>query len=72
MNRTAPSRALQVASRRSVPAVVLAIAGLTPLLTGCRVVGDIFKAGIWVGVIFCVGLVMIVAGLFMAFTKKRT
>ncbi len=32
------------------------------LLSGCAVVGDIFKAGVWVGVLAVVGLVVVVGG----------
>jgi hypothetical protein len=35
-------------------------------LTGCRVVGGIFKAGMWVGII---GLVLVVALIFWIFRK---
>lgn len=39
-------------------------------LPGCAVVGDIFKAGMWVGILAIVGLVVVVGGLFSLFRKK--
>jgi hypothetical protein len=35
-------------------------------LTGCRVVGGIFKAGMWIGII---GLVLVIALIFYIFRK---
>jgi hypothetical protein len=35
----------------------------TLTLTGCEVIGDIFKAGVWVGVILVVAVVAIIAWL---------
>ena len=35
-------------------------------LTGCRVVGSIFKAGMWIGII---GLVLVIALIFWIFRK---
>jgi hypothetical protein len=35
----------------------------TLTLTGCEVVGDIFKAGVWVGVILVVAVIAIIAWL---------
>lgn len=32
----------------------------TAVLTGCEVVGDIFKAGVWTGVVLVVGAVGII------------
>ena len=34
---------------------VLAIVAMT--LTSCEVIGDIFKAGVWVGILIVVGIV---------------
>jgi hypothetical protein len=33
-------------------------------LTGCQIIGDIFKAGVWVGVILVIAVIGIVAWLF--------
>lgn len=41
----------------------------TTMLAGCELVGDIFEAGVWVGVI----LVILVIGLvFWLFSRSRT
>ena len=50
---------------RSSAARFLALVALVvvPLgLSGCAVIGDIFKAGVWVGVVVVVGLVVLVGG----------
>jgi hypothetical protein len=39
---------------------VLAVLVLPFLMTGCELVGDIFRAGIWVGVLGVVALVALV------------
>ena len=41
----------------------LTAAMLTVLTSGCHLVGDIFKAGVWVGVVIVVALVAIVASI---------
>ena len=38
-------------------------------MPGCRVVGDIFKAGVWVGVLVVVVLVALVAGIARLATR---
>jgi hypothetical protein len=43
-------------------AALILVAGSA--LTGCRAIGDIFKAGVWSGVIVVVILVAIVGGVF--------
>lgn len=48
--------------RRSFP--VLASMLLSALaLAGCEVIGDIFKAGVWVGVLLVVGVVALIVWL---------
>lgn len=42
---------------------------LTPLLTGCELVGDIFKLGIWAGVIM-MGLLAVVVYAGFRFMKR--
>lgn len=50
-------------------AVHVAILGLAALvLTGCSVIGDIFEAGVWTGVI---ALVLVAAGIIFAISKFR-
>ncbi len=41
---------------------LLALVAVT--LTGCEVVGDIFQAGIWVGILAVVGIIALVLWLF--------
>jgi len=41
----------------------LVLAAMFALLPGCRIVGDVFKAGLWVGIVAAVFLVAIVAGI---------
>jgi hypothetical protein len=36
---------------------------------GCEAIGDIFKAGIWVGVIVVVGIVAVIGFVMMLFKK---
>lgn len=38
------------------------------LLAGCEIVGDIFKAGVWVGIIL---VLLVVGGLFWLMRKLR-
>jgi hypothetical protein len=47
--------------------VLFALAALALSASGCEVIGGIFKAGIWVGVI----IVVIVVGLIMMFMRRR-
>ncbi len=50
---------------RSAQSLVLVstLATLAMTTSGCRVVGDIFKAGVWVGVVVVLVIVGLVAGL---------
>jgi hypothetical protein len=48
----------------------LAIASALTMLPGCRVVGDIFKAGIWVGVVIVGLIVALLFGLTRAFSTR--
>ncbi len=49
----------------------LAVAALAMMaLPGCAVVADIFKAGMWVGVLAIIGLVVVIGGLFSFLRKK--
>jgi len=40
----------------------LALASVVVGSSGCTVIGDIFKAGVWVGVLMVVGVVALIAG----------
>lgn len=53
-----------LASRASIFRFFALIALTTaPLaLSGCAVIGDIFKAGVWVGVLVIIGLLAVVGG----------
>lgn len=43
---------------------------LTTFLTGCELIGDIFEAGIWVGIIIVVGVVALVLWLIGKLGKR--
>ena len=56
---------------RSPRLLSLALAALVlSTLPGCAVIEGIFKAGVWVGVLAIVGLVVVVGGLFSLLRKK--
>lgn len=56
---------------RSPRLLSLALAALTlSALPGCAVIEGIFKAGVWVGVLAIVGLVVVVGGLMSLLRKK--
>ena len=57
-------------NRARTPAIVLFVAASTLGLTGCRAIGDIFKAGVGVGVFMVVGVVILV-GVIAAMVSKR-
>ena len=40
-------------------------------LTGCELVGDIFKAGVWVGVLIVVGIIALIVFLVSKLTGRR-
>ena len=40
-------------------------------LTGCELIGDIFKAGVWVGVLIVVGIIALVIFLISKLSRKR-
>ena len=41
------------------------------LFTSCEVIGAIFKAGVWVGVLVVVAIIALVIWLISALTKKK-
>ncbi len=43
-----------------LPIVLVSIVGLA----GCELVGDIFKAGVWVGVILVIGIIGLIIWMF--------
>ena len=45
---------------RSPFPLVWAVAPLTPMLSGCEIIGNIFKAGVWVGVIAVFAVIALV------------
>lgn len=56
---------------RSPRLLSLALAALAlSALPGCAVIEGIFKAGVWVGVLAIVGLVVVVGGLMTLLRKK--
>ncbi len=55
---------------RAPSAAALApLAALAMLMNGCRVVGGIFKAGVWVGVVAIIAVLLIVGGLVSIFRR---
>ena len=40
-------------------------------LSGCELVGDIFKAGVWVGVLIVVGIIALIIFLISKLSGKR-
>jgi hypothetical protein len=50
------------------PAVVLAVISLI-LIPGCEFIGDVFKAGVWVGIIIVIAIIAVVVGLIKMFSK---
>jgi hypothetical protein len=52
------------------PNILLTVAaGLLVTTTGCRAIGDIFKAGMWVGVVVAVLVVGLIGGIIAAFRR---
>jgi hypothetical protein len=47
---------------------VVAALGAAPALTGCELIGDIFQAGVWVGVII---VVVVIAAALWGLSKLR-
>lgn len=47
---------------------ILSILSIAMLLSGCQVIGDIFKAGMWVGIL----IVVLVAGLVLWIIRKMS
>lgn len=39
---------------------MLAVFSVLLSLTSCRLIGDIFKAGVWVGVLIVVGIIVLI------------
>ncbi|MDZ4713510.1 MAG: hypothetical protein SGI89_14470 [bacterium] len=39
------------------------------MLNGCEFIGDVFKTGIWVGIIIIVAIIAVIAGLVKIFSK---
>ena len=54
---------------RNLALRLYAILTLALLSTGCELVGGIFKAGMWVGVLMVVGIIAVV---FLAFAKLKS
>ena len=43
---------------------------LSVSLTGCEFIGDIFKAGIWVGILIVIAIIAVISFLVVIFKKK--
>lgn len=48
---------------------VLVLALFPFILSGCEFIGDIFKTGVWVGVIIVIAVVAVIAFIAKMFTK---
>lgn len=56
---------------RSPRVLSLALAAFAlSALPGCALIGDIFKAGVWVGLLAIIGLMVVVGGLFALIRRK--
>ena len=49
--------------------VLLSIMQSALLFSGCEFIGDIFKAGIWVGVIIIIAVIAVIAFIAKMFSK---
>ena len=52
------------------PALVLVVATCAMMLNGCAAIGDIFKAGVGVGIFVVVVVLALVGGVVAMVTKK--
>ena len=50
--------------------IVAALTALTTTTTGCAAIGDIFKAGVWVGVVVVAIIVALVFGATRLFARN--
>ncbi len=41
------------------------------MLSGCSVIGDIFKAGIWIGIIVVIAIIALIAFVFKMVAGKK-
>ncbi len=55
-------------SHRISPLLVLAFV-FTVIFPGCEFIGDVFKAGVWVGVIIVVAILAVIALIIKMFSK---
>lgn len=55
--------------KKHTPVLYLSVlfASLLLLLPGCDFIGDVFKAGIWVGIIIIIAVLAVVAFIFKMF-----
>ncbi len=51
---------IDVMKKISFLPLILMLSVVAVGLTGCELIGDIFKAGIWVGIILVVGIIALV------------
>ncbi len=50
--------------RINLSLLILLISFLSVMFTGCELIGDIFQAGIWVGILAVVGIIALLAFIF--------
>ncbi|HMQ80053.1 MAG TPA: hypothetical protein PKE39_10145 [Ignavibacteria bacterium] len=53
----------------SVMYIVIVFAALLVILPGCEFIGDVFKAGIWVGIIIIIAIIAVVAFIVKMFKE---
>jgi hypothetical protein len=51
----------------SIIYIVIIFASLLILLPGCEFIGDVFKAGIWVGIIIVIAVIAVIAFIIKMF-----
>ena len=61
--------AARTAVRRIDVLTATMLLAVSVLVSGCSVIGDIFKAGVWVGIIFVVVIIAIIVGVMRMFSK---
>jgi len=48
---------------------LMTVANFSFLFSGCEFIGDIFKAGIWVGIILIIAVIAVIGFLIKLFSK---
>jgi hypothetical protein len=67
--KSSTERTHSIERRALGPAALAPVAVLATLLEGCRLVGGVFKVGMWIGVIAIIAVLAIVGGLVSLFRR---